>query len=51
MSVTLGTLLDAFQLEGGEIGPYNPVVVDALPKFLTYRIPLIRGAGSPPYSE
>ncbi|KAF1828993.1 hypothetical protein BDW02DRAFT_574389 [Decorospora gaudefroyi] len=51
IAVTLGTLLDAFQLEEGKIGPYNPVVVDALPKFLTYRIPLIRGSGSPPYSE
>ncbi|OCL01238.1 hypothetical protein AOQ84DRAFT_393807 [Glonium stellatum] len=49
-AVTLGTLLDAFQLEEGKIGPYNPVVVEALPKLLTYRIPLIRGTGSP-YSE
>lgn len=51
IAVTLGTLLDAFQLEeGGNIGSYNPVVVEALPKFLTYRIPLIRGVSSP-YSE
>lgn len=49
-AVTLGTLLDAFQLEEGKIGPYNPVVVEALPQFLTYRIPLIRGTGTP-YSE
>ncbi|KAL9079626.1 MAG: hypothetical protein Q9157_001511 [Trypethelium eluteriae] len=51
IAVTLGTLLDAFQLDEGKIGPYNPVVVEALPKFLTYRIPLIRGSGSPPYLE
>ncbi|KAL8724464.1 MAG: hypothetical protein Q9166_007933 [cf. Caloplaca sp. 2 TL-2023] len=49
-AVTLGTLLDAFQLDEGKVGPYNPVVVEALPKFLTYRIPLIRGASSP-YSK
>ncbi|KAF1828767.1 hypothetical protein BDW02DRAFT_574593 [Decorospora gaudefroyi] len=53
IAVTLGTLLNAFQLEDGKLtdGPHNPAVVDALPKFLTYRIPLIRGSGSPPYSE
>ncbi|KAL8908651.1 MAG: hypothetical protein Q9171_005363 [Xanthocarpia ochracea] len=46
-AVTLGTLLDAFQLEEGKLGPYNPVVVEALPKLLTYRLPLKRGASSP----
>ncbi|KAL9096101.1 MAG: hypothetical protein Q9165_001624 [Trypethelium subeluteriae] len=51
IAVTLGTLLDAFQLEGGEIGPYNPVVIEALPKLLKYRIPLIRGLGSSSYPE
>ncbi|KAL8979443.1 MAG: hypothetical protein Q9177_006143 [Variospora cf. flavescens] len=50
LAVTLGTLLDAFQLDQGELGPYNPVVVQALPKLLTYRLPLTRGASSP-YSE
>ncbi|KAF2792725.1 hypothetical protein K505DRAFT_325968 [Melanomma pulvis-pyrius CBS 109.77] len=50
IAVALGTLLDAFQLDEGKIGPYNPVVVEALPKLLTYRIPLIRGSGSP-YSD
>ncbi|KAI9658972.1 MAG: hypothetical protein M1821_001932 [Bathelium mastoideum] len=50
-AVTLGTLLDAFQLEEGKIGPYNSVVIEALPKLLTYRIPLVRGSGSPPYSD
>ncbi|KAL8861264.1 MAG: hypothetical protein Q9178_002480 [Gyalolechia marmorata] len=49
-AVTLGTLLDAFQLEEGKLGPYNPVVVEALPKLLTYRLPLKRGASSP-YSQ
>ncbi|KAF2796871.1 hypothetical protein K505DRAFT_400234 [Melanomma pulvis-pyrius CBS 109.77] len=51
IAVTLGTLLNAFQLEEGKIGPYNPVVVDAIPKLLTYRIPLIRETDSPPYLE
>ncbi|KAI9706859.1 MAG: hypothetical protein M1820_004638 [Bogoriella megaspora] len=50
IAVTLGTLLDAFQLDEGKIGPYNPVVVEALAKLLTYRIPLLRGT-APPYSE
>ncbi|KAF3000745.1 hypothetical protein E8E13_004145 [Curvularia kusanoi] len=49
-AVTIGTLMNAFQLDEGNIGPYNPVVVDALPKMLTYRIPLIRGS-DPPYTE
>lgn len=35
-AVTLGTLLNAFQLEEGEVGPNKTVVVEALPKFLTY---------------
>ncbi|OCK92322.1 uncharacterized protein K441DRAFT_662923 [Cenococcum geophilum 1.58] len=51
IAVILGTLLNAFQLEEGKIGPFNPVVVNAIPKLLTYRIPLIRGTDSPPYSE
>lgn len=50
MAVTLGTILDAFQLDEGKIGGYNNVVMDALPKFLTYRIPAVRGEGAPPYS-
>ncbi|KAF1962797.1 hypothetical protein CC80DRAFT_487265 [Byssothecium circinans] len=49
-AVTLGTLLNAFQLDEGKVGPYNPVVVEALPKLLSYRIPLIRRS-DPPYSE
>ncbi len=50
IAVTLGTLLDAFQLEGEAIGPYNHVVIEALPKLLTYRVPFVRGS-DPPYSE
>lgn len=49
-AVTLGTLLGAFQLDEGNIGPYNPVVVEALPKLLSYRIPWVRGSDSP-YAE
>ncbi|KAL9597973.1 MAG: hypothetical protein Q9219_004804 [cf. Caloplaca sp. 3 TL-2023] len=48
LAVTLGTLLDAFQLDEGTIGPHNPAVVEALPKLLTYRIPLIRDPSAPP---
>ena len=47
IAVTLGTLLDAFQLEGEKVGPYNPVVIEALPKLLTYRIPFVRGSDPP----
>ncbi|KAL8968308.1 MAG: hypothetical protein Q9197_004948 [Variospora fuerteventurae] len=47
LAVTLGTLLDAFQLDQGKLGPYNPVVIEALPKLLTYRLPLKRGSSSP----
>lgn len=51
-AVMLGTLLDAFQLDDeGKIGPFNPVVMEALPKFFTYRIPMLRSPDSPPYSE
>jgi hypothetical protein len=50
-AVMLGTLLDAFQLDEGKIGPFNPVVIEALPKFFTYRIPFLRGPDSPPYLE
>lgn len=51
IAVTLGTLLNAFQLEEGKIGPYNSVVVGALPKLLTYRIPLMRGSDLPYQNE
>ena len=49
-AVMLGTLLGTFELEGSGIGPYNAVSVEALPKFLSYRIPFIRGL-DPPYSK
>jgi hypothetical protein len=49
-AVTLGTLLCAFQLDEGKTGLYNPVVINALPKLLSYRVPLIRGS-DPPYAE
>ncbi|KAL9117827.1 MAG: hypothetical protein Q9187_005631 [Circinaria calcarea] len=49
-AVMLGTLLGTFELEEGKIGPYNAVSVEALPKFLSYRIPVIRGL-DPPYSK
>ncbi|KAL8782678.1 MAG: hypothetical protein Q9213_005186 [Squamulea squamosa] len=47
IAITLGTLLDAFQLDDGRVGPYNPVIVDALPKLLTYQFPVIRGSAAP----
>jgi hypothetical protein len=50
-AVLIGTLLNTFQLEGGKLeGRYNSVALEALPKFLTYRVPMVRGAGEPPYS-
>ncbi|KAL8942015.1 MAG: hypothetical protein Q9216_001905 [Gyalolechia sp. 2 TL-2023] len=47
LAVTLGILLNAFQLDEGKFGPYNPVVVEALPKLLAYHLPLKRGVSSP----
>ena len=49
IAVTIGTLLDVFQVMDGKID-YSPVAIEALPKLLTYRIPFIRGS-DPPYSE
>lgn len=49
-AVVLGTQLGTFELEGGRIGPCNAVSVEALPKFLSYRIPFLRGL-DPPYSK
>ncbi|KAG9198147.1 hypothetical protein G6514_010473 [Epicoccum nigrum] len=46
-AVTLGTLLNAFQLDEGNIGLYSTIVINALPKLLSYRIPLVRGSDSP----
>ena len=47
-AVILGTLLDCFYLEDGKLGSsFNPVTLKALPKFLTYRIPFVRGSEAP----
>ena len=48
IAVTLGTLLDTFQLKGEQIGLYNYVIIEALPKFLMYCIPFVKGL-DPPY--
>lgn len=45
-AVILGTLLDCFFLEDGKVG-FSRVTLKALPKFLTYRIPFIRGNEAP----
>jgi hypothetical protein len=45
-AVILGTLLSCFFFEDGEVGS-NPVVLKALPKSLTYRIPTMRGDEAP----
>lgn len=45
-AVILGTLLDCFFLENGKVG-FNQVTVKALPKFLTYRMPFVRGTEAP----
>jgi hypothetical protein len=49
-SVLLGTLLGTFELDDGKLGLCNPVKVVALPKFLSYRIPFLRGS-DPPYAK
>ncbi|KAH6616017.1 hypothetical protein B0J18DRAFT_484837 [Chaetomium sp. MPI-SDFR-AT-0129] len=48
-AVILGTLLDSFFWEDGNVG-CGEVTMKALPKFLTYRIPAVRG-DEPPYKE
>lgn len=45
-AVILGTFLNCFFFEDGQVG-FNPVALKALPKFLTYRIPFIRGTEAP----
>lgn len=45
-AVILGTLLDCFFIDNGKVG-FSQVALKALPKFLTYRIPLIRGHEQP----
>lgn len=48
-AVILGTLLDCFFLDNGKVG-CSPIVLKALPKFLTYQIPQTRGQKQP-YQE
>lgn len=48
-AVILGTILDTFFWEEGKVG-CGEVPMKALPKFLTYRIPQVRG-DEPPYKE
>ncbi|MDF2434798.1 MAG: hypothetical protein JWP44_4429 [Mucilaginibacter sp.] len=48
-AVILGTLLDCFFLVDGKVG-FGEVSLKALPKFLTYRIPFVRGSEAP-YGE
>lgn len=45
-AVILGPLLNCYIFEDGEVG-FNLVVLNALPKFLTYRIPFVRGSEGP----
>jgi hypothetical protein len=46
-AVTLGTLLNVFQLDKRNIGPYSTVVINALPKLLNYLVSLVRVSDSP----
>lgn len=48
-AVILGTLLDCFFLDDGKVG-CSQIVLKALPKFLTYQIPQVRGQKKP-YQE
>ena len=49
-ALMVGTLLDAFQLDEGKLmDRHKDVVLEALPRFLSYRIPSLRGS-DPPYS-
>ncbi|KAH9890722.1 hypothetical protein F4778DRAFT_752058 [Xylariomycetidae sp. FL2044] len=45
-AVILGTLLDCFFIEDGKVG-FSEIALKALPKFLTYRLPSIRGNEAP----
>lgn len=45
-AVTLGTLLDCLFLDNGKVG-CSQIVLKALPKFLTYEIPQVRGQNKP----
>lgn len=48
-AVLLGTLLDAYFWEERKVG-CGEITMKALPKFITYRIPALRG-DEPPYKE
>lgn len=45
-AVILGTLLDCFIFENGKVGA-SQITLKALPKFMTYRIPFVRGQEQP----
>lgn len=45
-AILLGTLLDCFYLDNGKVG-CSRVSLKALPKFLSYQVPHIRGEGKP----
>lgn len=47
--VIVGTILDCFSFEEGQVS-VGGVSKKALPKFLTYRIPFVRG-NEPPYRD
>ena len=48
-AVILRTLLNCFFFEEGKVG-FNTIMLGALPKFLTYRLPSVRGKETP-YTE
>lgn len=48
-AVMLGTLLDCFFLDNGQVG-VSQIALKALPKLLTYQVPLLRGP-RPPYEN
>ncbi|GAM87580.1 hypothetical protein ANO11243_056070 [Dothideomycetidae sp. 11243] len=52
VAVALGMLFEAFFHDDNGVlsSEYNPVIVRALKKFLTYRIPLLRKVNEPPYA-
>ena len=45
-AVILATLLECFYCEGGKVG-FGQLTLNVLPKFMTYRIPFIRGQEQP----
>ncbi|KAI0877567.1 hypothetical protein GGS24DRAFT_105183 [Hypoxylon argillaceum] len=51
LAVMVGTVMDSFYLDGDGSAQPAGVTVKALPRFLTYRIPLVRGKDESPYSS